>query len=375
MDDAQRFFSRSYQEARSKFLAAAEAADLDVHSEIHPLLGRDGETLALDVVRSGPRDAEKLLIVSSGCHGIEGFAGAGVQIALLGDAEFLAEARRAGVAVLFLHALNPWGMSWWRRVTHENIDLNRNFIDFQHHQPLPQNPGYDALHPLLVPTTATWPPPPENEAKLQAELARQGMAALQQAISGGQYSEPEGLFFGGHAPSWSQQALRHVLRDHATHCAKLGWIDLHSGLGPTGVAEPILAGDGRDEALLRRAKSWWPGLKSTHDHSSSSAETSGAMWTVVAQECPQAEYTGIVLEFGTVPLLQVLQALRADQWLENHPEKPLQTLQAQEIRKAMFDAFFIDTAAWRKAVQGQGCEAAWAGMVGLASTRTAPAAS
>jgi hypothetical protein len=361
MDNAESFFSRSYQEAREKFLAAAEAAELDVHSEIHPLLGRDGETLALDVVRSGPRDAEKLLIVSSGCHGIEGYAGAGVQIALLRDADFLAEARRGGVAVLFLHALNPWGMSWWRRVTHENIDLNRNFIDF--HKPLPQNPGYDALHPLLV--TSTWPPTAENEAKLQAELARQGVAALQQAISGGQYSEPEGLFYGGHAPSWSQQALRHVLRDHATHCAKLAWIDLHSGLGPTGVAEPILAGDGCDEALLRRAQSWWPGLKSTHDHSSSSAETSGAMWTVVAQECPQAEYTGIVLEFGTVPLLHVLQALRADQWLENHPEKPLQTPQAQAIRQGMFGAFFVDTAEWKEALVEQGSEGVRAGLKGV----------
>ena len=354
-------FSRSYPEARMKFMAAADAAGLDVHSEIHPLLGRDGETLALDVVRSGPREAEKLLIVSSGCHGIEGYAGAGVQIALLRDADFLAEARRTGVAVLFLHALNPWGMSWWRRVTHENIDLNRNFIDF--HQPLPQNPGYDALHPLLV--TSTWPPSAENEAKLQAELARQGLQALQQAISGGQYSEPEGLFFGGHAPSWSQQALRHVLRDHATRCAKLAWIDLHSGLGPAGVAEPILAGDGRDAALLQRAQAWWPGLKSTHDHSSSSAGISGSMWNVVAQECPQAEYTGIVLEFGTVPLLQVLQALRADQWLENHPEKPLQTPQAAAIRNALFGAFFIDAPNWKEALLRQGREATQAAVQGL----------
>ena len=35
-------FSQSYAEARRKFLAATEAAGLDVHSHIHPLLGRDG---------------------------------------------------------------------------------------------------------------------------------------------------------------------------------------------------------------------------------------------------------------------------------------------------------------------------------------------
>jgi hypothetical protein len=359
--DVDAVFSRTYPEARAKFLAAADAAGLDVHSEIHPLLGYDGEILALDVARCGPMSAEKLLLISSGCHGVEGYAGAGVQIALLRDANFLAEARRNGVAVLFLHALNPWGMSWMRRATHENIDLNRNFQDF--HQPLPANPGYDELHPLLVP--GTWPPAPENELKLQAQLAQRGLAVLQQMVSGGQYSEPEGLFYGGHAPSWSQQALRHVLRDHGRRCLKLAWVDLHSGLGPAGVAEPIFLGDGSNKAQLERARAWWPGLKAIHEHTSISAQISGAMWSVIAQECPQAEFTGIALEFGTVPPLHVLQAMRADQWLENHPEKPLRTELAQKIRKGLFEAFFVETVQWKQALIKNGLDASRAGLTGL----------
>ena len=39
-------------------------------------------------------------------------------------------AHDAGVAVLYVHGLNPYGFSWWRRTTHENVDLNRNFRDF-----------------------------------------------------------------------------------------------------------------------------------------------------------------------------------------------------------------------------------------------------
>ena len=51
--NAPHFFAPSYAEARAKFLAAAEAAGLAVQSHRHPLLGRDGEVLAMDVARDG----------------------------------------------------------------------------------------------------------------------------------------------------------------------------------------------------------------------------------------------------------------------------------------------------------------------------------
>ena len=74
--------------------------------------------------------ADKLLLLSSACHGVEGHCGSGVQIFALHDAEWRAKARAQGVAVLYVHALNPHGFSHGRRVTHENVDINRNFLDF-----------------------------------------------------------------------------------------------------------------------------------------------------------------------------------------------------------------------------------------------------
>ena len=59
------YFAQSYAEARDKFLAAAEGAGLDVEPHWHPLLGRDGERLALDVVLEGDPKAQRLLILSS----------------------------------------------------------------------------------------------------------------------------------------------------------------------------------------------------------------------------------------------------------------------------------------------------------------------
>ena len=92
--------------------------------------------------------------------------GSGVQVAALHDQEWLDHARAKGVAVLYIHALNPYGFSHVRRVTNENVDLNRNFQDFS--QPLPQNPAYAELHGLLQPPN--WPPTPDNAAAIGAYI-------------------------------------------------------------------------------------------------------------------------------------------------------------------------------------------------------------
>lgn len=353
-------FSQSYAEARSKFLAAAEAAGLDAHSHPHPLLGRDGEPLAMDVVRDGAADATRLLIVSSACHGVEGFCGSGVQITLLGDDAFRAEARSKGVAVLYIHALNPYGFSWWRRTTHENVDLNRNFHDFS--KPLPANPGYDELAALLVPPT--WPPSEAVQAGIQAYAAQHGMPALQAAYSSGQHTHPEGLFYGGVNPTWSNVTLRHVLQDEGRQAQRVGWIDLHTGLGPSGHGERIFAG--RNDAVeIARARKWWGEgeITSTYDGSSTSAPLTGLMCFAAYEECPQAEFTSIALEYGTLPLMEVMDALRADQWLENHPETG-DALRAQ-IKRQVRDAFYTDTDAWKEQVLAQARQAALQAVHGL----------
>ena len=359
--DASQHFSQSYEEARRRFLGAAEDAGLDVETHAHPMLGRDGEALAMDVVRDGPRDARSVLIVSSACHGVEGYCGSGVQTALLLDNAWRAAAHDAGVAVLYIHALNPYGFSWWRRTTQENVDLNRNFHDF--HGPLPGNAGYDELAAMLVPPT--WPPSAETEAALQRFEKEHGLAALQAAITGGQYDHPEGLFYGGRNPTWSHVTLRHVLQDHATRCARLGWIDLHTGLGPSGVGERIFAC--RDDAqALQRARAWWGDkVTSIYDGSSTSALLKGLMWSVAYEECAQAEYTGIALEYGTLPIMQMIRALRADQWVENHPDAP-ETLQRQ-IKQQTRDAFYVDTDAWKQQVLEQAFDAAHGAVRGLAA--------
>jgi hypothetical protein len=303
------------------------------------------------VVLDGPANAERLLIVSSACHGVEGFCGSGVQVDALGHAAWRAQAHALGVAVLYVHALNPHGFSYQRRVTQENVDLNRNFQDFA--QPLPVNEAYRALHALVLPDH--WPPDAANQTAVAGYINQHGITAFQGAITRGQHEFADGLFYGGTAPTWSNQNIRQILRDHAQAARRLAWVDLHTGLGPSGVGERIFAC--RDDATaLARARQWWGGngatpVTSIYDGSSSSAFLTGLMWVAAYQECPQAEYTGLALEYGTLPIADMLQALRADHWLHQHPDAPAAL--AAQIHQQVKDAFFTNTPVWKDQILSQ----------------------
>jgi hypothetical protein len=163
--------------------------------------------------------------------------------------------------------------------------------------------------------------------------------------------------------------LREVLRTHGRRAGRIGWIDVHTGLGPSGVGERIYAGRDDDEAVAR-ARQWWGGggatpVTSIYDGSSTSAFLTGLMWGAAYQECPQAQYTGIAMEYGTLPTLEVMRALRGEQWLHLHPEAPAPL--AARIKQDMMNAFYTDTPAWQEEVLRQAREALVQAVDGLAS--------
>ena len=153
--------------------------------------------------------------------------------------------------------------------------------------------------------------------------------------------------------------MRRVLRDFGRQARKLAWIDFHTGLGPTGVGERILACE-PGVAEQRARAVWGPAITSIHDDSSTSSFLTGPMWTAARDECPQADYIGIALEYGTAPLLEVLQALRADNWLQAQSRsgaaRPPDAM-VQAIGRQMMRAFHVDTDEWKTQVIEQGRDA------------------
>ena len=347
-------FSPNYREARARFALAADACGAQLHRYALPLLGAQGEELAMDVAVQGPADAAQVLMTTSAVHGIEGFCGSAIQTGLLHCLSL-----PPGVAVVHVHAVNPHGFSHARRVNEDNVDLNRNFIDFA--RPLPVNADYAEVQDLLLPPQ--WPPSPQATTALQAQAEVWGERRMQRAITSGQYQFPQGVWFGGLTPTWSHRTFRQVLRTHLGQARQIAWIDLHTGLGPHGHGERIFACTDNGETL-QRARQWWgPDITSVDTGTSQSVPLSGPIQMAIDEEYPEAQYTGICLEFGTLPLAQMIQAMRADHWLALHPEAPPE--QHRAIRADMLQAFNPPSSEWQKQVWQQGLQAALQAVQGL----------
>jgi len=245
-------FATSYRDARTLFATAAEAAGADLDALRHPLTGPDGEDLAIDLAWLGPRDADRVVFCLSGVHGAEGYAGSGAQVAWLNSTHM--SQLPDGVAVLLVHGVNPWGFSQGLRGTEDNIDVNRNWLD--HSQPHPPNPLYDEIHSVLCPDDLS---PRSIDAMLDAGgrfVQQHGQWALEDAISRGQYSHPDGYHFGGTQLAWSTRQLQSLASDLFSQHRRVAYVDFHSG--PVGDGETIFLCFSNDGTPGRtKAASWW----------------------------------------------------------------------------------------------------------------------
>src|SRR5438105_11933974 len=138
-----------YGSARDRFRSAADGLGCERGAYAVTARGPGGEELTIDIARRGPESANRVLVVSSGLHGIEGFFGSAVQTGWLeaGGADRLP----TGTAVVLIHALNPYGFAHLRRADERNVDLNRNFL--RPGEPYRGSPPlYARLDPILNPS-------------------------------------------------------------------------------------------------------------------------------------------------------------------------------------------------------------------------------
>ena len=337
-------FSTSHGAARALFRERAAAAGARLEEHPHPLPGPHGETLALDVARFGGDDAPRVLLVSSGTHGIEGFCGSGIQSFLLEDGVVAKLPRE--VALVLVHAVNPWGFAWSRRVNEDNVDLNRNFLD--HAAPHPVNPDYDALYDVLNLASLDPAAIADGLRALKAFEQERGWAAMYRALSGGQYAHPRGVQYGGVAETWSNRTLRAIWSRHAADAAVATLLDLHSGLGPRAVGMLLQTAPGSSTAARLAGHCWPDVIRAEPADGGDAALVSGLMGPAFVSALPRAAATGIVLEFGTRELTDVMLAVQADHWLEEHGDRASD--EGRAIAARMRDAFFLDDADWQEAV-------------------------
>jgi hypothetical protein len=342
-------YSGDYTEARDRFCQAAACAGFVLSS--HPLAARGpkGEALTIDVASRLHPGARATLVVSSGTHGVEGYFGSAVQLAALSGPSG-ALRREAPVNVVLVHAVNPYGFAHARRVNEDEVDLNRNFV--LPGQPFRgAHPFYSRLDSLLNPQT----PPPRFDpflAQAAIQVLRHGFSAMKNAVAQGQYDFPRGLFYGGAAPTASAQVIAALAPGWAAGTERVLHLDLHTGLGKPGrfaLCVDLPSGSPRVERLCNE-------LGRQHvqgfDTSGVLYEIRGSLSRFLDRTITHASYDCILAEFGTIPTLDVLLAMRFERRVALFAARD-QKLK-MEARDRMLAAFCPQSETWRATALKQG---------------------
>lgn len=330
------FFSPDYVTARSRFRAAAQAADAALDTLALNTRGPQGEELTIDIARLGAAGAQRVVLHTCGLHGVEGYAGAAVQLAVLDRPP----ATPGGCAVVLVHALNPYGMAWLRRVNENNVDLNRNFlVRGERWEGTPAL--YSRLDRLLNPPADSRPD--WFRWRLAAAALRHGPRALLQAIAGGQYDYPRGLFYGGRTLEPGPGLYLEFLRRTLSHCRYLFALDLHTGLGPGGEETLILEPGVGATPAAELARTLGRRLV---DPAAGRApyRFRGGMGGALPPALPGARTDFILQEIGTRPALAVLEALREENRMHHHGDIGAW----HPAQQALLDAFNPSSPSWRR---------------------------
>jgi predicted deacylase len=331
------FIPPDYLTARQQFRAAMQLRN--VAAESHSVSSTDD--LTIDVARVGPADAERLVIVSSGLHGAEGPFGSGVQLAML------AESWPSAVPILFIHALNPFGYHHQRRADADNIDLNRNFL-----KPGEEYRGVQPYHDLVDPIINPTRPPRLDFWLLRLYLLqlRLGHKALRQAVAGGQYENPSGLFFGGHRPSVTMRILENNMARWIGSAKTVIHLDFHTGLGAKGTHKLLVSCPPNSEQFARWTARFGAVVESCGGPTA--YLNRGGIDDWMMERFAHIEVDSVCAEFGTYPVVPVLKAVRYENLAYHYtqPGSRHRTKAANLVREAFVPA----DRAWRETVVRDG---------------------
>lgn len=339
------YFSSSYEQAREKFLKVAREKTAEITSYEHELKGARGEDLAIDTAWLGPRDASKVFVSSSGTHGVEGFMGSAVQVGALGLGHY--DSLPDSTALLFVHAVNPWGFSWLRRVNEDGVDLNRNFIDFT--MPTPSRELFDELvEGTLLPKTLGFYGTLKADLSLLRAKLKYGEERLKLAIACGQYDHPLAPMYGGAKPSWSNQTLRTIIRENLTRASTVAVIDYHTGIGDYATGEIIGMARPGSAAHIQEQDCFGDRYLSLFDEDTVAYDATGVIPGAYYEELPDTNVLWGFHEFGTLSKIAVFKALRADHCLHAYGDP--KSKKGLAISMKLKDAFYCDKDHWRAEV-------------------------
>ncbi len=344
------YFSENYTDGREKFLTVCKKNSLFVESHINPCgQSPSGAELAMDVVWCGLKNASRILVVTTGTHGLEAATGSATVLQWLNEKNHLKLPQDC--AVLIVHTINPFGWAFNSRTNEDNVDLNRNFL--KHNQSYPINEKYQELYDLINVSRLNSESLHQAIEKFHKYQVDEGKFAAIQAITAGQYTDATGLGYGGNHASWSKNKLIEIVQSKLKKAQKIVSIDWHTGIGEYG--KPFFISlDKTDSLLYQLATQWWQ----TTIHSESVFEDgvkpnyTGLLMQNLNEEMQKlngAHVLSVVIEMGTFELDSMLQALIIDSYLRR-VSRVNETQNNSDYRIKLIERFYPSMPEWRNSV-------------------------
>lgn len=226
------YFKNSFEDSDQAFDQAFQTAKaLQPATEKHEFTFEQGTIKS--IYWPAKNKTDKLLVLFSGTHGIEAFVGSAVQRWFV-DQPYVQN--RENVNILMVHGLNVYGFKNKRRVNENNIDLNRNFIAnrsvFES-----DDSGYKNLYDYLNPESAATHGFISNMKFMWTaviKIVRYGLENLRNSVLRGQYTYPQGLYFGGNMVAKQWDLMNQLIDKYVAGHTKMFVIDLHTGYGTRG---------------------------------------------------------------------------------------------------------------------------------------------
>ena len=302
-ETVQQYFQDSYIESREAFRLQAnklQAKFDSVQLFSRNVPGKIDNDLTIDFCYvPAQKETEKLLIITSGTHGVEGYVGSAVQKMFM--SEILTTEMLDEVGVLLVHSVNPFGFKYIRRVTENNVDFNRN-CDTEQSLFSSENNGYNDLIGMLNPDGKANPGSLKNKFFMLIainELVKESMASLRQAVLQGQYEHKKGLYFGGTGFEPQITILGEVFKEYATEYETVFNIDLHTGYGNRGEAH--LYPNPIDDIKVKTAlENVFEGYKIDWGDSDDFYTINGSFTDYIGKLLADKFYLPMVLEYGTL---------------------------------------------------------------------------
>ena len=228
------YFQESYEVSRDRFRGlSSEIKQRFNRTQISrlPVSSHMDKDLTIDLCYLPALKKTKLIIISCGVHGVEGFAGSAVQRMFM--SEILPKVDLENTGIFLIHGMNPYGFKYVRRVTENNVDLNRN-CDVDKALFASKNEGYSSLVEFLNPEKPVDMGSMGNQfffVRAVIKILQKSMKNLRQSVLQGQYEFEKGIFFGGKDFEPHVALIKSALADVISDYDAVFGIDLHTGWG------------------------------------------------------------------------------------------------------------------------------------------------